>query len=70
MKKVKLTQSDIDQNPLLKKIGAKAGQVMEYSFVTSGKTGNAKTESSESSDEGGEEDEGNGGNHPPKKGGN
>jgi hypothetical protein len=52
MKKVKLTQSDIDQNPLLKKIGAKAGQTMEYSFVNSGKTKtNEQSESNEGHDD-------------------
>jgi hypothetical protein len=62
MKKVKLTQSDIDQNPLLKKIGAKAGQVMEYSFVNSGKTKtNEQSESNEGDDTGGS-------NPPPDKG--
>jgi hypothetical protein len=46
MKQLKLTQADIDANPLLKKIGATAGQTMEYSFVPSGKTktdGKSKT---------------------------
>lgn len=54
MKKIKLTQADIDSNPLLKKIGATAGQVMEYSFVNSGKTNtNEQSESNEEDDTGG-----------------
>lgn len=68
MKQIKLTQADIDSNPLLKKIGAKAGQVMEYSFVSSGKTSNEST--TEEGGDDGEGEDGNGGNHPPKKGGN
>jgi hypothetical protein len=64
MKQIKLTQQDINKNPLLKKIGAVAGQTMEYSFVSSGKAANEST-----TNEGDEEDEedGNGGNHPGKK---
>jgi hypothetical protein len=61
MKKIKLTQQDIDNNPLLKKIGAKAGQTMEYSFVSSGK---AKTNEQSESNEGDEDD---GGIEVPKK---
>lgn len=67
MKQIKLTQVDIDANPLLKKIGAKAGQSMEYSFVSSGKTSNESTETNEGDGEDdGEGGEG-GGNHPTKK---
>ncbi len=61
MKKIKLTQADIDQNPILKKIGAKAGQTMEYSFVTSGKQSNEQSESNEGDDTGGSQP-------PPDKG--
>lgn len=67
MKQIKLTQKDIDANPLLKQIGAKPGQVMEYSFVSSGKSNEATTDEGEGEDG---EDDGSGGNHPPKKGGN
>lgn len=66
MKKIKLSQADIDANPILKKIGAKAGQTMEYSFVTSSKTSQHESTTSEG-DEGDGEDDGNGGNHPTKK---
>lgn len=65
MKQIKLTQADIESNPLLKKIGAKAGQVMEYSFVNSGKT--QTNESPETNEGDGEDDEEGGGNHPTKK---
>jgi hypothetical protein len=58
MKTIKLTQADIDANPLLKKIGAVAGQSMEYSFVTSGKT---------TSNETNEEDDDTGGSNPGNK---
>jgi hypothetical protein len=59
MKQLKLTQADIDANPLLKKIGAVAGQTMEYSFVPSEETGkNEKNKKVTKRD-------GNGGNHPP-----
>jgi hypothetical protein len=47
MKKIKLSQADIDANPLLKKIGAVAGSMMEYEFVTSGKQSNEQSESNE-----------------------
>jgi hypothetical protein len=69
MKKVKLSQADIDANPLLKKIGAKAGQTMEYSFVTSSKSQpNASTQNTDEGDnEGGEGDGEDGENHPTKK---
>lgn len=62
MKKVKLTQSDIDSNPLLKKIGAKAGQTMEYSFVSSDKSSSNEQQSNE-----GDDDENDGGIEVPKK---
>jgi hypothetical protein len=68
MKKIKLTQADIDANPLIKKIGAKAGQTMEYTFVTSSKTKADATTTTEDDNEGGEDDgEDGGGNHPGKR---
>jgi hypothetical protein len=70
MKKIKLSQADIDANPILKKIGAVAGHTMEYEFVTSSKTQSNETTSDEGDGEGGEDDGGNGGNHPGKKPGN
>jgi len=70
MKKIKLTQADIDANPLLKKMGAVAGQEMEYSFVTSSKTNSNATTTDEGGEDDGEDGDGGGGNHPGKKPGN
>jgi hypothetical protein len=70
MKKIKLSQSDIEANPLLKKIGAVAGQVLEYSFVTSSETNTNESTTDEGGEGDGEDGEGGGGNHPGKKPGN
>lgn len=59
MKKVKITQEDLDNNPILKEIGAQVGQTMEYSFVPSEQT------DKDEKNKGAVKRDGNGGNHPP-----
>lgn len=59
MKQIVITQAILDANPLLKEFGAKIGQTMEYSFVSSEQT------DKDEKNKGAVKRDGNGGNHPP-----
>jgi hypothetical protein len=60
MQKIIITKQLLDANPILKQIGAVAGQSMEYGFVSSKET-NDNEQSNEDDDTGGS-------NPPPDKG--